>query len=98
MKVFKDLVFHSNRTGGVNSRMDFDNGFSISVIAGGLAYSTPREDNTDPDFFSEFEVAVFAPDGDFTRDFFPEDHNDDVLGFQNRGQINALMLLVQSKK
>ena len=98
MKVFKDLVFHPNRTGGVNSRMDFDNGFSISVIAGGLAYSTPREDNQNPDHFSEFEVAVFAPDGDFTREFFPEDTNDDVLGWQERGQINALMLLIQSKK
>ena len=98
MKVFKDLVFHANRTGGINSRMDFDNGFSISVIAGGLAYSTPREDNQDPDHFSEFEVAVFAPDGDFTREFFPEDHSDDVLGWQERGQINALMLLIQSKK
>ena len=98
MKVFKDLVFHANRTGGVNSRMEFGNGFSISVIAGGLAYSTPREDVQDPDHFSEFEVAVFAPDGDFTREFFPEDHYDDVLGWQERGQINALMLLIQAKK
>ena len=99
MKVFKDLVFIANRTGGVNSRTDFDNGFSISVIAGGMAYSTPRENNTDPDFFSEFEVAVFAPNGDFTREFFPEDHtNDAVIGWQSRGQINALMLLIQSKK
>jgi len=98
MKVFKDLVFHKNSTGGVNSRTDFDNGFSISVIAGGMAYSTPRENNQDPDHFSTFEVAVFAPDGDFTREFFPEDTNDDVLGWQERGQINALMLLIQSKK
>ena len=45
---------------------------------------------------ASFEVAVFAPDGDFTREFFP-DHIDDVLGWQSRGQINALMLLVQSK-
>lgn len=97
MKVFKDLVF-GERFGGIGARMDFDNGFSISVVAGKTAYSTPREDNTDPDHFSEFEVAVFAPDGDFTREFFPEDHSDDVLGWQERGQINALMLLVQSKK
>jgi len=97
MKVFKDLVFHPNRTGGINSRMDFGNGFSISVIAGRMAYSTPREDKIIPDDFSSFEIAVFAPDGEFTREFFPEDHNDDVLGWQDRGQINALMLLVQSK-
>ena len=96
MKKFKDLVFHPNGTGGINSRTYFDNGFSISVIAGGIAYSTPREDNQDPDFFSAFEVAVFTPDGDFTREFFP-DHHDDVLGWQDRGEINALMLLIQSK-
>jgi len=96
MKVFKDLVFHSNPSGGHNSRTDFDNGFSISVIAGRMAYSTPREDKDSPDDFSAFEIAVFAPDGEFTREFFPEDHNDDVLGWQVRGQINALMLLIQS--
>ena len=98
MKVFKDLVFHKNGRGGINSRMDFENGFSISVIAGGIAYSTPREDKDSPDDFASFEVAVFAPDGDFTRKFFPEDHDDDVLGWQDRGQINALMLLIQSEK
>ena len=100
MKTFKDLVFSEKRihTGGINSRIGFGNGFSISVIAGGLAYSTPRKDMDSPDDFEEFEVAVFAPDGEFTREFFPEDHDDDVLGFQNRGQINALMLLIQSKK
>jgi len=98
MKTFRDLVFHKNRTGGINSRTDFDNGFSISVVAGGVAYSTPREDGSSPDDFEAFEVAVFAPDGDFTREFFPEDHSDDVMGWQERGQINALMLLIQSKK
>ena len=97
MKVFKDLVFHKNRTGGVNSRMDFENGFSISVIAGGIAYSTPREDKDSPDDFSAFEVAVFAPNGDWATKQFVPDHHDDVLGWQSRGQINALMLLIQSK-
>jgi hypothetical protein len=97
MLVFKDLVFHKNRTGGINSRTDFDNGFSISVIAGRMAYSTPREDKDSPDDFSSFEVAVFAPDGDWATKQFVPDHHDDVLGWQDRGQINALMLLVQSK-
>ena len=99
MKTFKDLVFSKKRihTSWFISRTDFDNGFSISVVAGGLAYSTPREDKDSPDDFASFEVAVFAPDGEFTREFFPEDHNDDVLGWQDRGQINAIMLLIQSK-
>ena len=96
MKTFKDLVFHPNRTGSINSRTDFDNGFSISVVAGGFAYSTPREDIQDPEHFSEFEVAVFAPDGDFTREFFPKDHSDDVIGWQSRADINAILLQIQS--
>ena len=98
MKVFKDLIFHSNRTGGINSRMDFDNGFSISVIAGGFAYSTPREDKDSPDDFDKFEVAIFNDEGEFVTSDFVLDLDDDVLGWQNRGQINALMLLIQSKK
>ena len=98
MKVFKDLKFRENGQGRIAAFERFSNDFAISVVAGGIAYSTPRENNPDPDFFSEFEVAVFAPDGDFTREFFPEDHNDDVMGWQERGQINALMLLIQSKK
>lgn len=96
MKVFKDLVF-GERFGGMGARMDFDNGFSISVVAGKTAYSTPREDKASPDDFVSFEVAVFGPDGDFVTKEFVPDLDDDVLGWQSRGQINALMLLVQSK-
>ena len=29
MKVFKDLVFHKNGTGGINSRTQFDNGLKL---------------------------------------------------------------------
>ena len=97
MKTFKDLVFLKNGTGGINSRTDFDNGFSLSVIAGGIAYSAPRKDGDSPDDFEAFEVAVFDPGGGFTREFFPG-HHDDVLGWQDRGQINALMLVIQNTK
>ena len=96
MKTFKDIQFHPSMGGNLKSITRFDNGFEISVIAGEFAYSTPRENSTDPYFFSAFEVAVYDHDGYFTREFFPEGHDDDVLGWQERGQINALMLLVQS--
>ena len=98
MKVFKDLKFKKGKFGIINAKEEFENGFSISVIAGKAAYSTPREDKDSPDDFTSFEVAVFTPDGDFTREFFPEDHNDDVLGWQDRGQINSLMLSIQSNQ
>ena len=98
MKVFKDLVFKKKEFGGgITAKAEFKNGFTISVIAGDLAYSTPREDLNSPDDFVSFEIAVFDPQGNWaTKEFFP-DHHDDVLGWQSRGQINALMLLVQSK-
>ena len=97
MKTFKDIQFLPSMGGNLKSTTKFDNGFEISVIAGEFAYSSPREQNPDPDFFDEFEIAIFNDEGDFvTKDFLPG-HDDDVLGWQNRGQINALMLLIQSK-
>ena len=98
MKTFKDIQFHPSMGGRLKSTTKFDNGFEISVIAGEHAYSTPRENNQDPNFFEKFEVAVFDSDGYFTREFFSEDHSDDVLGWQTRADINTIMLLIQSKK
>jgi hypothetical protein len=99
-KTFKDLEFKSRpMNDGVGATMKFDNGFEISVQAGKFAYSTPRENLNSPDDFASFEIAVFGPpNGDFVTKQFVPNHDDDVLGWQDRGQINALMLLVQNKK
>ena len=59
MKTFKDIKFYPSMGGNLKSTTKFDNGFEISVIAGEFAYSTPRENSLDPDFFSAFEVAIF---------------------------------------
>ncbi len=97
MKVFKDLEFNTNAPGGIGAKAQFDNGFMVSVIAGEHAYSSPRENKKSSEDFSSFEIAVMDSDGNFvTQDFVP-DAGEDVLGWQERGQINALMLLVQSK-
>ena len=96
MKTFKDIQFFPSMGGNLKSTTKFDNGFEISVIAGEFAYSTPRENSTDPDFFDKFEVAIFNDEGEFVTKQFVPDLNDDVLGWQSRGQINALMLLVQN--
>ena len=98
MKTFKDLVFMPRPFGGVGTSMKFDNGFEISVQASSFNYSTPRENLNSPGDFDLFEVAVFGPNGGFVTKEFVPNHDDDVLGWQDRGQINALMLLIQSKK
>lgn len=98
MKTFKDLEFKPHPNGeGIISRLNFDNGFALSVIAGGPFYSTPRRNSNDPDFFSAFEVAVFNPNGNFTREFFSEGHSDDVMGWLDREKINTLISKIQSK-
>jgi hypothetical protein len=97
MKTFKDIEFFPSMGGNLKSNTTFDNGFEISVIAGEFAYSTPRENSLDPDFFSAFEVAIFNDEGEFvTQDFF-QDINDDVMGWQTRADINTIMIVVQSK-
>jgi hypothetical protein len=97
MKIFKDIEFFPSMGGNLKSSTKFDNGFEISVIAGEFAYSTPRENSLNPDFFSAFEVAIFNDEGEFvTQDFF-QDINDDVMGWQTRADINTIMMVVQSK-
>ena len=91
MTQFKDLEFKKSVHGGLGAVMEIGNGFEISVQAGSFVYSTPRKNLTSADDFVSFEVAVFTPDGEFTREFFPEDHNDDVLGWQSRKDINSII-------
>ena len=68
----------------------------ISVQASKINFCTPKEDLTSPDDFSTFEVAIMDNQGEFvTKDFVPGGDND-VLGWQSRGDINTLMLLVQN--
>ena len=95
MKRFSDLVFKDRAHGGIGAHHKFDNGFEISVQAGSFNYSTPRENLKSPDDFTSFEIAVFGPNGDFVTKDFVLGLDDDVLGWQNRGQINDLMLSIQ---
>lgn len=96
MKTFRDLKFKKIKFGSICAKVEFDNGFVMSVVAGQMAYSTPREDKDSVDDFVSFEVAVMDGSGEFvTKDFTPDD-NGDVLGWQDRGEINTLMLLIQN--
>ena len=91
---FKDLKFEKT-FGGVGAKHTFDNGITISVQASQFNYSTPKENLTSSDQFSSFEVAIWNEDGKFLTCNYIGD--DDVIGWQDRGEINALMLLIQDK-
>ena len=96
MVTFKDLEFKLRDFGGVGATHTFENGITISVQAGSGPYSTPREDLTSPDDFSSFEIGMWDANGWVTMELIPG-ANEDVLGWQDRGEINTIMLLIQSK-
>ena len=92
MTQFKDLIFKDN-FGGINAHHTFDNDWEISVAAGRMAYSTPREDGLDSTQFSAFEVAIFDPHGNFaTGEILQID--DDVAGWQGREDINNIIEMI----
>ena len=96
MRVFKDLEWKSWQD-GVASSPKFDNGFELSIVAGPHKYSSPKDESNSPDDFASFEVAIFDPQGNWaTKEFFP-DHNDDVLGWQSREDINNLIKKINKK-
>ena len=85
---FNDLDFqpHRGTNDAVQARLDFDNGLSISVVAGkdgrpGL-YGSVEEDL--------YEVAIFDENG-----MIPLSPSDDVVGWQSPAQVSILMAKAQ---
>lgn len=92
MKTFDDLEFdvHPARFSmfgkfSEQARMDFDNGYGVSVITGSGAYS----DNEHP-----YEVAVMK-DGSLCYD---TDITDDVIGYCDTQKVTDIMKQVQELK
>lgn len=87
---FDDLDFqpHRGADDAVQAKLDFGNGFSISVVAGkdgrrGL-YGSVEEDL--------YEVAIFDKNG-----MIPLDCSDDVVGWQSPAQVSYLMAKAQAE-
>lgn len=85
MKTFKDLVFEPHPVKvyyDTQARMDFDNGYGISVITGDCAYTSVS---------SPYEVAVMY-NGKIT---YNSGITDDVLGYQTEETVGKLMIKIQ---
>ena len=89
MKTFKDLEFkqHPNSIpdfdNGVQARLDFDNGFGVSVVKGPHTYGGGR---------GLYELAVFK-DGEIHYD--NPVANGDVRGYLQEDEVTKLMLEIQ---
>lgn len=82
MKTFEDLEFKPGICGFTRARMNFDNGYGVSVIYGPYAYC---DENT-------YEVAVLKND----ELCYSTPITDDVLGYQDREQVTEIMKIIQS--
>jgi len=86
MKTFNSLVFkpHANRSMGFDARakMNFKNGYGISVITGSAAYTSGDD---------SYEVAVLH-NGSIT---YATPITDDVLGYQSSSQVTEIMKQIQ---
>lgn len=81
MKTFKDLQF-GPCNGGTQAKLDFPNGYSISVIDGPGTYSTRG---------LTYEIAVLDAKGIC----YDTPITGDVLGHQTSGQVTEIMKQIQ---
>ena len=83
-KTFNDLEFKVPRPEwpGVQARMEFDNGYGVSVIQGPYAYTTGDK---------EYELAVFH--GNMLC--YDSGITDDVIGHIQADEVTRYMRLVQ---
>lgn len=94
MKKFNDLVFenHPNGMGGFQARMDFPNGFGVSVVCGQFFYCSPKNNLPDASMYRTYEVAIMEG-GSLTYD---TPITDDVIGYVPAEEVSKIMGLVQN--
>jgi hypothetical protein len=95
MKTFKDLSWKRHPAGGVLGITQLNN-HTISVVGGSFNYSSPRVDLESHEEYSSFEVAIMDSARNIVTQEFLPNSTDDVLGWQSKGDISSLMLIVQS--
>jgi hypothetical protein len=85
MKTFKDLKFkeHPNHIGGVQARIQFDNGFGASVV------KTPHTYGGDKGLY---ELAVLDSNGSLT---YATPITDDVIGYLRPEDVTDVLAKIQ---
>ena len=98
MKNFKYIVWklHPATKKGIIGELKFDSGVALSIVAGPHFYSSKIGDPAPHHSkFASFEVAVIDKNGEWaTKGYFP-DHNDDVVGWQSREDIDELISRIE---
>jgi hypothetical protein len=85
MKTFKDLEFkeHPNHIGGVQARIQFDNGYGASVVKTPHTYGGDR---------GLYELAVLDSNGSLT---YATPITDDVIGYLRPEDVTDVLTKIQ---
>ena len=85
MKTFKDLEFkeHPNHMGGVQARIQFDNGYGASVVKTPHTYGGDR---------GLYELAVLDSNGSLT---YATPITDDVIGYLRPEDVSDVLTKIQ---
>ena len=85
MKTFKDLEFkeHPNHMGGVQARIQFDNGYGASVVKTPHTYGGDR---------GLYELAVLDSNGSLT---YATPITDDVIGYLRPEDVTDVLTKIQ---
>lgn len=85
MKTFKDLDFkkHHNSLYSTQARLDFNNGYGVSVITGYGAYSNESQ---------PYELAIMY-NGELC---YNTEITDDVIGYLTESEVTDYMIKVQN--
>jgi len=88
MKTFKDLEFvpHPNHMGGVQARIQFDNGYGASVVCTPYTYGGDK---------GLYELAVLGSDGHLT---YNTPITNDVLGYLKEEEVTNILEQIQLLK
>jgi len=93
---FKKLNFKKTAWGTFNAARSFDNGLILSVSCGKGIYSTPRENMDSEKDFSSFEIAIFHEDHSQFLTSILDNHEDDVIGWVCRDDIDDIIKLISN--
>ena len=85
MKTFKDLEFveHPNHIEGVQARIQFDNGYGVSVVCSPYTYGGDK---------GLYELAVLDSEGNLT---YATSVTDDVIGYLRPEDVTDVMEKIQ---
>ena len=86
----KEIQFETHQAGGWKSKTNIKDNIDISIVCGQFFYCSPRVNLQSPLEYDSYEIAIFK-DGVFTKEFFDENHGDDVMGFVSGEEITSLI-------